>query len=194
MKPFSALLLTMLGLCVLPAVSGADKPSPAPTPAKPTPAPVPAPAKAEEKQKPIIGPVLNRPGGGFLNLFVENNNFVLRFLDKDKKDADADLARGFIWFRKNLQTSRFFLLPEGEGKTLKATQYVRPPYIFTVLHLVLFKEGGTDEDEEKASEAYTINFNQITASDGATVPIDQLTPEQLQKANQSSGVAPVKKK
>ena len=204
MKKLSALLL-VLGLCVIPAAFAVDpKATPQTTP-KTTP---PTTAKANpktgakvdpkaaakvdskatattttakvEEAKPIVGILIERKdsAGGFLNLKVDGGDFVIAFLDKDKKEIEGDRSRAIIRFRKHLKNSQFILTRSADGKSLRSSGApVDRPYIYPALPVLVFKEG-----QEEVAEAYTVQFTQPTADDGKTVSIEEMTPEQLQKA------------
>lgn len=171
MKKLSALLLLALGLSVIPAAFSADKKPAAPAkPATPAAAPAPAPAKQEA----IVGILIERKAGGFLNLRVDNGNFTIAFLDQDKKPVDADLARAVLRFRRHLKNNTYILNRSGDGKTLTCAQPINRPYLLPALPVVLFKDAG-DAD---ASEVYTVNFKQPMPGDGESTPLDEMTPEQ----------------
>ncbi len=188
MKKLSALLLLALGLALGTAAQAAEKKAatkpaakPAPT-AKAAPAakatkPAPAaPAKDEKKaEEPIVGMLIERKTGGFLNLKVDEGNLVLAFLDAEKKETTPNATKATIRFRKGLSTERYFLTPD--GKTLRSPLPVPRPYVFFKVRVVLF-----DDDEETANEVYLVNFKQPMPGDGEGTPADQLTPQQLQKA------------
>jgi hypothetical protein len=52
---------------------------------------------------------------------------------------------------------------------------VRRPYIIPSLPVLLFKEG-----QEEAAESYRVQFSQPMPDDGETIPIDEMTPAELQ--------------
>lgn len=176
MKKLSALLL--LGLALGTGLHAAEKkatakPAPQPAPAAQTKT---APATDEKKaEEPIVGVLIERKSGGFLNLRVDGGNFVLSFLDAEKKEAEPNATKATIRYRKGLTTHRFFLTPE--GKTLRSPLPVFRPYVFFTVRVVLF-----DDNEETANEVYTTNFKQPMPGDGESVPADQMTPEQRRKA------------
>jgi hypothetical protein len=191
MKKLSALLF-VLGLCLIPTVDAADpkvapkappkttpaaqaKPSTT-TPAKPTAKD--AKAKAAE-EKPVVGALIERTdGSGFLNLRVDGGNFVITFLDKDKKAVDADRSRAIIRYRKHLKNNQFILRPDADGKSLRSTGTpVARPYVLPALPVILFKEG-----QEEVAESYVVQFNQPMPGDGEGIPADEMPPEQVQKA------------
>jgi len=172
MKKLSALLSLALGLCLIPAVFAADKKPTSTSPAKPA-------AKAaaqEEKEEPLVGVLIERPNGGFINLKVDGGNFVMTFLDKDKKETNADVPRASARYRKNKSDHRHMLVRSADGKSLRAPTPVDRPYRFNALLVVL-----SSDSEDNAAEAYTVNFKQVSPEDDASVPVDEMTPEQLQK-------------
>lgn len=201
MKKLSALLSLALGLSLIPTVFAADK-KPAPTTTKPTTTaakPTAAPAKpsatapktavkaaatkeapkaaaAEEPAKELVGILIERKAGGFINLKIDGGNFVMTFLDKDKKETKPDVLRATAKYRKNKSNHRHLLVPAADGKSLRAPTPVDRPYVINTMLVVLF-----DDNENNAAEAYTVNFKQITPSDTEGIPADEMTPEQLQK-------------
>jgi hypothetical protein len=193
MKKLSALLL-VLGLCLVPAVNAVDpKVAPQTTPkttsptttkidpkatAKVDPKATTIKAKVEEA-KPIVGILIERKdsSGGFLNLKVDGGNFVITFLDKDKKEIEGDRVRAIIRFRRHLKSSQFILARSADGKSLRSSGTpVDRPYILPALPVVLFKEG-----QEEVAESYVVQFTQPMPGDGEGIPVDQMTPEQIQK-------------
>jgi hypothetical protein len=186
MKTLSAPLLLALSLCITPALPAADKKvvlKPAPQPAAQ------AAAKTDPKAKvitaakaapeePLVGALVERKdgSGGFLNLKVDGGNFVILFLDKDKKAIKGDLFRAIIRYRRHLKNFQFILTLAGDGKSLRSPLPVDRPYIFPALPVVLMKEG-----QEGVAESYTVPFNQPMPGDGEGIPADEMTPEQVGK-------------
>lgn len=165
MKKLAALLSLSVGLALLPCLQAADaKTPPAKTP----------PAKEAETEKAPPGAMIERKSGGFINLQVDGSNFVMKFLDAEKKPVDADVAKAVVAFRKGKSNERFFM--KSDGKTLKSPLPVPRPFIFNTVRVVLF-----NDDENAANEVYVINFRQPMPGDGEGTPVDEMTPEQLGK-------------
>lgn len=200
MKKLSALLSLALGLCLIPALGAADKkPASAatakpaataakPTAAKPTAAKTAAkdaakaaekPAAKAEPAKELVGILIERKAGGFINLKVEGGNFLMTFLDKDKIDTQADVASAAVRYRRKSSNIRHLLVRAEDAKSLRAPTPVDRPYIFNAMHVVLFSG-----NEETAAETYTVNFKQIMPGDGASIPADEMTPEQIQQVKE----------
>jgi len=201
MKKLSLLLCAIVGCGSVSLLLGADKLPTTTTPAAPTKLTVPAkpvtpagqtvpktttppdkqlkPApKAPEKEEPLVGMLIDRPGGGYLNLKVDGGVFVIRFLDADKKRIDADMEHARVSYRRNLKSSKHTLNRSGDGKELRGSAPpVDRPYIITGVSLVLFKEGW-----DNVSESHMVFFKQPMPEDGQTISPEQMTPEQLQKA------------
>lgn len=133
-------------------------------------------AKAKpEETKPVVGALLERSNGGFLNLKVDGG-WTITFLDKDKKEVKADLFRAIIRYRRHLKNSQFILTLSADGKSLHSSLPVDRPYLFASLPVLLFKEGVED-----STESYRVAFKQPMAGDGEGVPIDEMSPEDLKK-------------
>lgn len=168
MKTLSALLLIALGFA--PAAFAADtKPA-----AKPAPAAKEAAAGDTLDEKNLVGILITRKSGGFINLKIDGGKFTMDFFDADKKATSPDVAQATIRFRKGKSTHRYLLT--GSGKSLVSPLPIDRPYIFNAAHVVLF-----DNDEDTPAEAYTVNFKQPMPGDGEGTPVDEMTPEQLQK-------------
>ena len=120
--------------------------------------------------------MIERKGGGFINLLVEGGNFVIKFLDAEKKETDANVAQAVVAFRKGKSNERFFMKAGGDGKSLRSPLPVPRPYIFNTVRVVLF-----NDDESAANEVYVVNFRQPMAGDGEAIPADEMTPDQLGK-------------
>ncbi len=130
-------------------------------------------------EQPIVGILIERKNGsgGFLNLKIDAGNFVITFLDKDKKEIEGDLSRAIIRFRKSLKNNQYILRRSADGKSLRATGApVARPYILPALPVILFKEG-----QEEVAESYVVQFKQPMPDDGKGIPADEMTPEQLEK-------------
>jgi hypothetical protein len=202
MKKLPLLLAALLGWCAMPALLSADtqptttKPPSQPVTLKQTTAvPTPNPktttppaaatgkpdAKPEEKELPIVGKLLDRPGGGYLNLKVDGGHWVLRFLDDKKKEIKADVPRASVRYRKGLKSSIYILSGSGGGKSLSAPQNVDTrPLNIPGLSLVLLKG-----EAEEGNESYVIFFKQPLAGDDAVIPADEMTPEQQKKVTKT---------
>jgi hypothetical protein len=191
MKKLPVLLLLALGIS--PALFAADKKpvAPAATPAKTTPAQKTTPAAKTAQapaakpaqpaanaldEKNLVGILLTRPTGGFINLKVDDGKFTMKFYDAEKKETSANVSHAAIKYRKDKATHRHSLNRSTDGKSLTALTPVDRPYIFKTVHVALF-----DEDEDTAPEVYTINFKQLAAGEPDSIPVDEMTPEQLQK-------------
>jgi len=200
MKKLSRLLFAMCGSCVVSVLLGADTlpttttpgtPAKLVTPSKtvapagqtlpkttlPPAKPATADAKPAEKVEPLVGMLLDRPGGGYLNLKIDGGSFVIRFLDANKKKVDADLEHGRVSYRRHLKSSKHTLNRSADGKELRSSAPpVDRPYFIPGVSVVLFKEGW-----ENVSESYLIFFKQPMAGDDQTISPEDMTPEQLQK-------------
>lgn len=172
MKTLPALLLLALGFA--PAAFAADtKPAAPTTPA----AKEAAAAKDTLDEKNLVGILITRKAGGFINLKVEGGKFVMDFYDANKEATSPNVTQATIRFRKSKATHRYLLT--GNGKALQSPLPVDRPYVFNAVHVVLF-----DDNEDTALEAYTVQFRQPMPDDGEGIPADEMTPEQLQKVNQ----------
>jgi hypothetical protein len=172
MKTLPALLSLALGFSLATSVATAA-PKPASVPAA-KPAAQPA---AEDKldEKNLVGILIPRNNGGFTNLKIDGGKFTMTFFDANKKAIAPDVTHATVKYRKGKSNHRHLLVAVG-GKSLQAPTPVDRPYIVNGMHVVLF-----DDNEDTAAEAYTVNFKQPTAEDGAAVPVDEMTPEQLAK-------------
>ena len=176
MKTLSALLSLALGLSLIPATFAADKkPAPAAKPAQSA-AAKPAPAANALDENNLVGLLITRSTGGFINLKVEDGHFTMKFYDAEKKETSANVSHAAIKYRKGKSTHRHSLNRSPDEKMLISLTPVDRPYIFKTVHVALF-----DEDEDNAPEVYTVNFKQLAAGEPDSVPVDEMTPEQLQK-------------
>lgn len=180
MKKLSALLLLALGLSVIPAGFSADKKPAATKPAtaaKPAAATAATPEAAEDTldEKNLVGVLLTRANGTFVNIKVADGKFTMAFYDAAKKPMEPDVPKAVVRFRKDLKNHRHLLVSTGDGKTLQAPTPVARPFIFNTAQVVLLSGA-----EEASAETFTVNFKQPMPGDGATMPADEMTPEQLQ--------------
>jgi hypothetical protein len=173
MKTLSALLSLALGLSLIPATFAADT---KPTPATKTAQAAAKPAAEQKKDEPVVGILVERATGGFFNLKIESGNFVMVFLDAEKKEVEPDVRSATVRYRKNKSDHRFLLTRTEGSKTLRCNLPVDRPYIFKTLRIALI-----DESEETAAETYVKNFKQLAAGEPESIPVDEMTPEQLQK-------------
>ncbi|HQF40365.1 MAG TPA: hypothetical protein PK322_14710 [Opitutaceae bacterium] len=174
MKKLSALLSLALGLSLIPATFAADtKPAPG---AKTAPAAAATPATEPKKDEPVVGILVERATGGFFNLKVEDGKFVMLFLDAEKKETEADVPSATVRYRKHKADQRFRLTRSEDGKSLRGTLPVDRPYIFKTLRIALI-----DDSEETPAETYVKNFKQLAGGEPESIPVDEMTPEQLQK-------------
>lgn len=175
MKTLSALLSLALGLSLIPATFAADK-KPAPA-AKPAQVAAAKPTAAEQKKdEPIVGILVERSVGGFINLKIEDGKFVMAFLDAEKKEIEPNVRSATVRYRKNKSDHRFLLTGAEGSKTLRCNLPVDRPYIFNGLRIALI-----DDSEESAAETYVKNFKQLAPGEPDSIPVDEMTPEQLQK-------------
>ncbi|HLP09435.1 MAG TPA: hypothetical protein VK178_14830 [Opitutaceae bacterium] len=173
MKTPSALLSLALGIGLATSVTIA---APKPT-AKPAAQPAEQAAAGDVlDEKNLAGILITRANGGFLNLKVDGGKFVMAFYDKDKKAVAPDVTKATVRYRKFKTDQRFFLAGGADGKTLSSPLPVDRPYVFNTVHIVLF-----DDNEETPAETYVKNFRQFTPGDGEGTPVDEMTPEQLEK-------------
>ena len=157
MKHLTAWCLIVLSLSGLSIVRAADGPKPA----------------AEPK---LPGAVMRRADGRFLNLKIEDHHFVVVLLDEKKRPEPADLQNGIAKYRSPaIKERRAVFAVSDDGQTLMASQVIRSPYAFKV-NLVLYKTGHPEQ-----AETYVTDFNQPMPDDGKTIPVDEMTPEQLQQ-------------
>ena len=178
MKTLPALLSLALGLSLIPATFAADKkPAPAAKPAQSAAAkPAAKPASEPKKDESVVGVLVERSVGGFINLRIEDGKFVMAFLDAEKKEIDPNVRSATVRYRKNKSDHRFLLTGSEGGKTLRCSLPVDRPYIFNALRIALI-----DDSEETAAETYVKNFKQLAAGEPDTLPVDEMTPEQVQK-------------
>ena len=130
-------------LAVVAGVSAAVEKTVAKSPAK----------KAAEPAAQIEGVVIAR-SSGFLGLKISDNHFVLTFYDAAKKKTAPDVARAALRWPVKYQRfdERAVLEASGDGVSLSAQKFVRPPHNFTVF-ISLFAEGSDD-----AAENYTVGY------------------------------------
>lgn len=109
------------------------------------------PAAKPEETKPELpktGVNLARPAGGWLNVEVVGNRFVLSFFDAEKKPVPADRPGGVVRYvytaRENKPPAP--LAPSEDGLKLVTPARIRPPHVFRV-YIVLRGERPEDADE-----------------------------------------------
>lgn len=171
MKTLSALLLLSLGL--LPTAFAA-------TPKATAPAAPAAPAAVDQlDEEHLVGLLIPRSTGGFINLKVEGGRFVMTFFDADKKAVAPNVPQATVRYRKFKADQRFLLSRSDDGKSLRSPLPVDRPYIFNTMRIVLF-----DAAEDTPAETYVKNFRQPLPEDGAGIPVDEMSPEQLRKIHQ----------
>jgi hypothetical protein len=106
-----------------------------------------------EEEPKIPGQVLARANGTFLGLELEQGKFKLSFYDAKKKPMNVDVARA-VGRWPNVHgpgSNRTVLNPNSEGNALVGAQFVRGPYVFNLI-LVLIKEDG------ETAESYSVPF------------------------------------
>lgn len=111
--------------------------------------------KEEEKEGKITGQTIARANGTFLGLEVVGGNFKLSFYDKKKKPMAVDMDRAsFRWvIPGKADNERAVLTPGGDGKSMTAGKYVKPPYNFKVFIALVKGEG-----ENAHTESFTVDF------------------------------------
>lgn len=144
----AALLLFSLGLTLNAAAANAPKGEPGGKGA----------AKEEEEPK-IEGMEIARGAKGFLGLQILNGNFKLNFYDPEKEPVAPDVARAlFRWDPKyRAREERVVLNPGGGPNSLTSERFIRPPYNFRLVMVLLKETAGGDET---ATETIVINFRQ----------------------------------
>ena len=117
---------------------------------------LPAAQSTKEKEKkyelPKTGVNVAR-SGGWINVVVEGNRFVVTFYDAKKKPAAADARHGtvrYVYAAKN--PSRVVLNLREDGAALVSPPTVRPPHVFK-----LFLSLDAQEGEEPA-ETYSVGY------------------------------------
>ena len=103
---------------------------------------------AEKPELPKTGMNLARPAGGWINVEVADNRFVLSFFDVEKKPVAADRPGGVVRYvytaRENKPPAP--LARSEDGLKLVTPAKIRPPHVFHV-HIVLRGERPEDADE-----------------------------------------------
>ncbi|WP_438480043.1 hypothetical protein [Oleiharenicola lentus] len=111
------------------------------------------PVEKKVEEPKIPGQVLTRSNGTFLSLTLEEGKFKLGFYDAKKKAMAPDVARAVARW-PNVHgpgQNRSVLNPADDGKSLLSAQFVRGPYAFTLI-LVLIKGDGEE------GETYSVRF------------------------------------
>lgn len=100
-------------------------------------------------------------GDGWLNLLVEENRFQLHFLDENKEPVKPDAVRAVVHYssRTVREQQTTALLPvepkEDEEVYFTSPRFIRPPFHYQVLLVLMFDEAGTK------TKAHSINFQQV---------------------------------
>ena len=107
-------------------------------------------AEPTQPELPKTGVNLERDHGGWLNVVVQDDQFVISFYNAKKEPVTADLHHGLVRYAYSENGSdRTVLRRSADGKTLISPHEVTPPDIFRV-HLALFHEGADDLAETHA--------------------------------------------
>lgn len=109
-------------------------------------------SKAGERQNelPKTGINLARDDGGWINVLVVGNSFVVSFFNDLKMPVAADVHHGLVRYKYVAKSKdRTVLTRSADGKTLLSPQNVVAPFVFRV-HLALFNEGSDDLAETYA--------------------------------------------
>ena len=104
---------------------------------------------------PGTGVNLARDDGGWINVVVADNGFVLTFFNEQKMPVAPDVQHGLVRYAYAAKSrDRTVLTRSADGKTLVSPGNVRPPWVFRV-HLALFAEGPDD-----LAETYAFSYKQ----------------------------------
>lgn len=97
----------------------------------------------ETEEEPTVEGVAREWNGGWLGLAIEENAFVLRFYDADKKSVSPAAARAAVRWDPigRAGTDRTILNPGMAPDALRSPSVVRPPHLF-VAWVTLFDEAG----------------------------------------------------
>ena len=147
-------LFTMLGLAAA-LTSGGDLTTNNPSASKPpATTSTAAAATAPAAELPVIdGIVLNRADGTFLQVKMEENNFVLRFFNKEHKQIAPDVDRATVRLTPASRKPERYVLARGsDGQSLTHGKPIRAPHVFKV-DISLFKG-----DSESAVESFATNY------------------------------------
>ena len=141
------------------ATPGRAAPAPAAKSAPPAAAagkPAPAPQKEKEKEAPpkIDGMTIERRNGTFLGLQIVNNNFVVKFYDKEKKPAKPDVARATARWPVKYQPADERTVLNRVEDTLTSAFVIRPPHQFKLTLSLLSEVEGTP------AETYIVDFRE----------------------------------
>ena len=102
----------------------------------------------DKPELPKSGINLERPAGGWINVEVVGNRFVLSFFDAEKKPVPTDRPGGVVRYvytaRENKPPAP--LARSEDGLKLVTPAKIRPPHTFHV-HIVLRGERPEDADE-----------------------------------------------
>jgi hypothetical protein len=106
----------------------------------------PASPPSEEPAK-IDGLEIARSNGTYLGVTVDGVRLVIKFYDKDKKPAKADVARASArWNPVNKKGEERSVLNSSDGGlSLASTPTVKPPLVFMVYVTLLDAEGNAVE-------------------------------------------------
>lgn len=93
---------------------------------------------------PKTGVNLARDDGGWINVVVADNGFVVSFFNDRKVPVAADVHHGLVRYSYAAKPKdRTVLTRSEDGKTLVSPSNVRGPWVFRV-HLALFDAGPDD--------------------------------------------------
>ncbi len=97
---------------------------------------------------PKTGVNLARPAGGWINVEVGGNRFVVLFFDSEKKPVPADRPGGVVRYVYTARENKppVPLARSEDGRKLVTPARIRPPHVFHV-HIVLRGERPEDADE-----------------------------------------------
>lgn len=99
---------------------------------------------------PATGVNLAREGGGWLNVSVQSDRFVISFFNDQKEPVPANVQHGLVRYSPvSLESQRTPLDLSADGKTMISPINVRAPHAFRV-NLALYNDGPGDAAETYA--------------------------------------------
>lgn len=102
------------------------------------------PEKTEGSAEAENGLWIERKNKCFLKLDIEENRLRIHFFDRDKHPEKSDALRVIAHYTPRNVTSRQTVLfkPVDDEEYLEAERFIRPPFNFNVIVVLVFDEAG----------------------------------------------------
>lgn len=97
----------------------------------------------------LPGAWIERDDGSFMRFYVEENNFHLEFYNAGKEPVAPDAIRAIIRYRRPMRAIESITLNlSDDGALLSNPIFIRPPFNFHVIIVLIFGEAGRTESHD----------------------------------------------